>query len=152
MGTSLEKIRAAREAIWLDEPADVRRLKARRKGPRSQGASPVIYADMKLWGLVVFVNQLRSVAREGKADLDTLKIITERLLEFYAKQYGGWFDLTDTAAIVHEAKAATRELKSLEEYVALAEELSLYIGRMEYWVDLLIPWAEFGEAFERVHA
>ncbi len=25
----------------------------------------------------------------------------------------------------------------------------LYIGRMDYWVDLLIPWARFGEAYEQ---
>ncbi|MFI5340714.1 MAG: hypothetical protein ACHQ7N_12860 [Candidatus Methylomirabilales bacterium] len=39
-------------------------------------------------------------------------------------------------------------MQSLEEYVGLSGELSLYVGRMDYWVDLLIPWAKFGEVYE----
>ncbi len=152
MQASVGKIRAAREAIWLDEPADIARLKARRKGPRDQGASPVVYADMTLWQLVAFLNHLRGIAREGKADLGTMRAITEGLLESFVKQFGNWFELIDTAAVLRQANAALREVKTLEEYVALAEELSLYVGRMEYWVDLLIPWAKFGAVFEQVNA
>ena len=152
MQASVGKIRVAREGIWLNEPTDIGRLKARRKGPRNQGASPVIYADMTLWQLVAFLNHLRGIAREGKADLGTLKAITEGLLESYVKQLGNWFELLDTAAVLRHGAAALREVKSLEEYVALAEELSLYVGRMEYWVDLLIPWAKFGAVFEQVNA
>ena len=145
-----EKIRAAREAIWLDEPADINRLEVRRKGPRNQGASPLLYADMKLWELVVFLNHLRGFAREGKVDLETMKVITEGVLESFAKQYGNWFEITDTAEVVRQAKGALQAVKTLEEYAALVEELALYVGRVEYWVDLLIPWAKFGEVFEQV--
>jgi hypothetical protein len=145
-----EKIRAARKAIWLDEPADIDRLKARRKGPRNQGASPLLYADMKLGELVVFLNHLRGFAREGKVDLETMKVITEGVLESFAKQYGNWFELTDTAEVVRQAKGALPEMKTLEEYAELVEELALYVGRVEHWIDLLIPWARFGEVFERV--
>lgn len=53
-------------------------------------------------------------------------------------------------SIRRKGRAALPEVKSLEEFVALAGELSLYIGRMDYWVDLLIPWAEFGETYERM--
>ena len=42
-----------------------------------------------------------------------------------------------------------REVKTLDEFVAMTGELSLYIGRMDYWVDLLIPWAKFGETYEQ---
>lgn len=43
MQAALARIRAAREAIWLNEPADIARLRTR-KGARNQGASAVIYA------------------------------------------------------------------------------------------------------------
>ena len=86
MQASLERIRTAREAIWLEEPADIARLRTK---------------------------------------------------------------MTDTADVVRRAKAALPEVKTLEEFVALAGELSLYIGRMDYWVDLLIPWAKFGEVYEQ---
>ncbi len=146
---ALEEIKAAREAIWLREPADIARLKAR-KGARNQGASAVLYAAMKLGQLVTFLNHLREVARKGDVDLVSLKAITDPLLEFYASTYGGFYQMTDTAAIVRKGRAALPDVKSLAEFVALAGELSLYIGRMDYWVDLLIPWAKFGETYERM--
>ncbi len=143
----LEKIKAAREAIWKDEPADIARLKTR-KGARNQGASAVIYAAMKLGQLAVFLNHLRGVARRGGVELATMKAITDPLLASYSATYGGFYQMTDTAEIVRQAKALLQEVGTLEEYIALTGELSLYIGRMDYWVDLLIPWAKFGEVFE----
>ncbi len=145
----LEEIKTARKAIWLDEPADIARLK-KVKGARNQGASAVLYAAMKLGQLVVFLNHLREVARKGGVDLGTMKAIADPMLEFYAATYGGFYQMTDTAAMVRKAKAALSDVKTLDEFVALTGELSLYIGRMDYWVDLLIPWAEFGEVYERI--
>ena len=149
MRASVERIKAAREAIWQNEPADIARLRTR-KGARNQGASALIYAAMKLGQLVVFLNHLREVARKGGVDLGTMMRITEPLLEFYASQYGGFYQMSDTAAIVRQARTALREAGTLEEYMVLTGELSLYIGRMDYWVDLVIPWAKFGEAYEQV--
>lgn len=145
----LERIKAAREAIWLSEPADIARLKMR-KGARNQGASAMLYAAMKLGQLVTFLNHMRGVARRSGVDLGTMKAITDPLLDFYADTYGGFYRMADTAEVVRLAKAAMREVKTLDEYVALTGELSLYIGRMDYWVDLLIPWAKFGEAYEQM--
>ena len=149
MQTSLERIKAAREAIWLEEPPDLGRLRTR-KGARNQGASVVIYAAMKLGQLVVFLNHLRGVARQDGVDLETMRVITDPLLDFYASTYGGFYHMSDTAGVLRHARAGLQEVKTLEEYVALTGELSLYIGRMDYWVDLLIPWAKFGEAFEQM--
>lgn len=151
MQASVERIKAAREAIWLNEPADIARLKTR-KGARSQGASAVIYAAMKLGQLVTFLNHLRETARQGGIDLPTMKAITAPLLESYAAQYGGFYQMVDTAGVVREARAAVQDVKTLEEYVELTGELSLYIGRMDYWVDLLIPWAKFGAVYEQMRA
>ncbi|HSB78386.1 MAG TPA: hypothetical protein VLM91_06345 [Candidatus Methylomirabilis sp.] len=138
----------AREAIWLTEPADIARLRTR-KGARNQGASAVLYAAMKLGQLVTFLNHLRGVARKGRVDLGAMRAITDPLLDFYADTYGGFYRMTDTADVVRLAKAALREVRTLDEYVELTGELSLYIGRMDYWVDLLIPWAKLGEAYEQ---
>ena len=146
---SLEMIKAARESIWLNEPADIVRLRTRR-GARNQGASAVLYAAMKLGQLVTFLNHMRGVARKGGVDLGTMKAVTDPLLDFYADTYAGFYRMTDTAEIVRQAKAALREVKTLDEYVALTGGLSLYVGRMDYLVDLQIPWAKFGETYERM--
>ncbi len=147
MQAALERIRAARQAIWLEPPADIARLRTK-KGSRNQGASAVLYAAMKLGQLVTFLNHVRGVARQGGVELGTMKAVTGPLLESYAGMYGGFYQMTDAAELVREAHAALGEAVSLESYAELTGELSLYLGRLDYWVDLLIPWARFGEVYE----
>ncbi len=51
---------------------------------------------------------------------------------------------------MRKGKTALATVESLEDFVALTGELSLYIGRADYWVDLLIPWAKFREVYEEL--
>ncbi len=151
LNPTLDKIIAARQAIWLNAPADIARLRTK-KGTRHQGASAVLYATAKLGQLAVFLNHLRQVAQQNKVDLETMRVTTDSLLEFYASQYGGFYGLTDTAQIVRLGKDALAEVKTLEEYVQLVGELALYVSRVDYWVDFLVPWAKFGETYEQLAA
>ena len=151
MEKALEKVRVAREAIWLEEPPDIGRLRGR-KGARNQGASAVLYAAIKLATLITFLNHMRGVAKQGKVDLETMKTLTESFLEFHAGLYGGFYQLTNTAQVVRWAKEALSEVKTLEDYATLVGELALYVGRVDYWVDLEIPWAKFGQVFEEIAA
>jgi hypothetical protein len=77
-----------------------------------------------------------------------MKTVTEPFLEFHAGLYGGFYQLTDTAEVVRWAKQALSEVETLEDYATLIGELTLYVGRVDYWVDLEIPWAKFGQVFE----
>ena len=147
MEKALEKIQAARKAIWLEKPPDIQRLRGR-KGARNQGASAVLYAATKLATLITFLNHMRGVAKQGGVDLETMKTVTEPFLEFHAGLYGGFYQLTDTAEVVRWAKQALSEVETLEDYATLIGELTLYVGRVDYWVDLEIPWAKFGQVFE----
>jgi len=74
-----------------------------------------------------------------------MRTITDSLLEFYANQYGGFYGLTDTAHVVRLGREALAHVQTLDEYVTLVGELALYVSRMDYWVDFLIPWAKFGQ-------
>ena len=147
MEEALERIKAARKAIWLEEPPDIGRLRGR-KGARNQGASAVLYAATKLATLITFLNHMRGVAKQGGVDLETMKTVTESFLEFHAGLYRGFYQLTDTAEVVRWTKEALSEVKTLEDCATLMGELALYVGRVDYWVDLGIPWAKFGQVFE----
>lgn len=147
----LDQIIAARQSIWLTEPPDLARLRTQ-KGTRHQGASPVLYATAKLGQLAVFLNHLRQVARQYPVDLPTMRALTDSLLEFYANQYGGFYGLTDTAQIVRLGKDALAHAQTIEDYITVVGELALYVSRVDYWVDSLIPWAQFGELYEKINA
>jgi hypothetical protein len=147
MQTALEKIKAAREAIWSEEPREVSRLN-QIKATRNQAASTVLYATTKLATLITFLNHMRGIARGGGVDLETMKAVTEPYLVFHASVFGNFYKLADTAAVVGWAKEALPEASSLEEYAALVGELAIYLNRVDYWIDLHIPWAAFGRVFE----
>jgi hypothetical protein len=148
MEQALEKIKAAREAIWFDEPSEIARL-SDIKGAWNQGASTVLYAATKLATLITFLNHARGMAMAGGIDLNTMKAVTRSFLDFHARSYGGFFQLADTAKTVGWAQEALLGISTLDDYAVLVGELAMYLNRVDYWLDLRIPWAEFGRVFEQ---
>jgi hypothetical protein len=148
MKDALERIKAAREAIWYEEPEELVDLTGR-KATREQAASTVLYASTKLATLITFLNHVRGVAQGGGVDLATMKAVTAPYLEFHAGVYGNFYKLAGTAEVVRWANDALAEVATLEDYATLVGELAIYLNRVDYWVDLKIPWATFGRVFER---
>ena len=148
MEEMLDRIVAAREAIWFEEPAEITRL-PEIKAARDQGASTVLFAATKLATLVTFLNHMRGVAKGGGVDLETMKAVTEPYLAFHAGVYGNFYQLAGTAQVVRWAQEALADAANLEEYATLVGELAIYLNRVDYWVDLKIPWATFGDVFEQ---
>lgn len=148
MNEALQKIKAAREAIWDHEPEEVAQLDGR-KAAWNQAASTVLYATTKLATLITFLNHMRGVARAGGVDLETMKAVTEPYLEFHAGVFGGFYRFSKTAAVVRWAKEALPQVTTLQEYATLIGELAIYLNRVDYWIDLRIHWADLGRAFER---
>jgi hypothetical protein len=148
MQETLEKIKKARQAIWTEEPAEVKRL-ASIKGAWNQGASTVLFAATKLATLITFLNHMRGVARRGDVELETMKRVTQPYLEFHAGVYGNHYQFADTAQMVRLAAEALPGIETLEDYATLIGELSIYLNRVDYWVDTKIPWAKFGRVFEQ---
>jgi len=148
MQQALEKIRAVRQAIWWEEPAEIKRL-PNIKGTRHQAASTVLYAATKLATLITFLNHMRGLARQGGVDLETMKAVTGPYLEFHAGVYGNFYRLVDTAQVVRWARDGLAEAGTLEEFAALIGEVAIYLNRVDYWVDLKIPWARFGQVAEQ---
>jgi hypothetical protein len=148
MQRALDKIKAAHQAIWSEEPAEVKQLPSI-KAARNQAASTVLFAATKLATLITFLNHMRLLAKGGEVDLDTMKAVTEPYLNFHASVYGNFYQFADTAQVVRWAQEALPEVSTLEDFAALIGELAIYLNRMDYWVDLKIPWAKFGQAFEQ---
>jgi hypothetical protein len=63
--------------------------------------------------------------------------------------YGNFYQLAGTAEVVRWANDALAEVSTLEDYATLVGELAMYLNRVDYWVDLKIPWATFGRVFEQ---
>jgi hypothetical protein len=110
----------------------------------------MLYATTKLATLITFLNHMRGVARDGDVDLATMKAVTVPYVRFHAGVIGGFYQLAETARIVRLAEGALEEAGSLDEFASLVGELSIYLNRIDYWIDLHIPWAAFGRVFEEL--
>ena len=84
----------------------------------------------------------------GDVDLATMVAMTEPYLAFHAGVYGNFYQFADTEKVVRWAIEGLAEVETLEGYAELIGELAIYLNRMDYWVDLKIPWAKFGQVFE----
>ncbi|MFN2290239.1 MAG: hypothetical protein ACK2UC_03500 [Anaerolineae bacterium] len=149
MSEILQQIRTAREEIWDEEPLEVKQLSSR-KAARGQAATTMLYATTKLATLITFLNHMRGVARDGDVDLATMKAVIVPYVRFHAGVIGGFYQLAETARIVRLAEGALEEAGSLDEFASLVGELSIYLNRIDYWIDLHIPWAAFGRVFEEL--
>ena len=148
MQTALKKIRTARQSIWTEEPTEITRLPSI-KGAWDQAASTVLFAATKLATLITFLNHMRGMAKRGGVELETMKVVTLPYLEFHASVLGNHYQFADTAQVVRWAAEAVPEVNTIEDYATLIGVLAVYLNRVDYWVDMKIPWAEFGRAFEQ---
>jgi hypothetical protein len=147
MEEALKKIRTAHQEIWTEEPSEIKRLTSI-KGAWDQGASTVLFAATKLATLITFLNHMREIAQGDEGDLETMKMVTEPYLQFHASVYGNHYQLADTARVVSWAAEGVSEIDTLTDYATLMGELAIYLNRIDYWVDMKIPWARFGRVFE----
>ncbi|MCL7454922.1 MAG: hypothetical protein M8467_17945 [Anaerolineae bacterium] len=148
MHDALKEIQSAREAIWLEEPLEVKQL-SDRKAARGQAATTLLSATTKLATLITFLNHVRGVARQGGVDLGTMKAVTAPYLAFHANVLAGFYRLAETARIVRLAEGALAVVDDLDGFATLLGELSIYLNRVDYWIDLRVPWAAFGRTFEK---
>jgi hypothetical protein len=147
MGEALKKTKTAHQEIWTEEPNEIKRLTSI-KGAWDQGASTVLFAATKLATLITFLNHMRGIAQRGEVDLETMKKVTEPYLGFHASVYGNHYQFADTAQVVRWAAEGVSKVDTLADYATLVGELAIYLNRIDYWVDMKIPWAKFGRVFE----
>jgi len=131
-------VRESRKRIWNTEPHEVKKLlKIRSYG---QNCMVVLYAESETRQLVDFLYCLKVATKREKVELESIKEITKVLLEFYASKFNGWYQMSDTANLFKEIISAIDEITDKVNFNMLLEELLLYVGRLNFWIEVKIPW------------
>ena len=84
-----------------------------------------------------------------EVDFETIKLITRNHLLNYLP-YLNWPRLYDSEQFFNEVAAELMDVNDEEEFIEFLEELTLYIGRLNYWLDQSMPWYEIVQAYESV--
>jgi hypothetical protein len=140
-------VRKKREEIWVDEPQEVKDAFLSAKGSGDSSFFPCLYGDFEARGCHHVLYTLRQTLRGGDVDFKTIKLMTKNSLINYLP-YLNWPKLHDSEKFFKEIAEEVIAVESADEFIRLLEELTLYVGRLNFWIDQSMPWYELVQAYE----
>ena len=147
MAGLVAKVCKKRKEIWVDEPQEVKASFKTAKGTGDSTFFPCLYGDFEARACHHALYTLRQTLRSGDVDFETIKVLARNSLRNYLP-YLNWPRLHDSEKFI---KAVAEELSAIDsesEFTQLLEELALYVGRLNYWMDQSMPWYELIQAYE----
>lgn len=145
----MAELKAARQAVWDEEPAQVRDLLDPSKGYTDTWDStffPTLYAWLETVSSRNVFYVLRKILVEQDLDLETAKRVVAGLVAMYVP-FITWANLPDTAALFQRAAGAVADLESKAQLAELLHELVLYTGRLNYRIEPFMPWPQLIQTF-----
>lgn len=140
----ITELDAERERIWLTLPEDVKSLSKgilpRGTGPKGQYFTSLLFAegeartlsDEMLWGLL-------EIARRGDADLATLKLVVNQIIDYKA-DFFDFVGLPKACFFIHRYAEGARAASDLDEFIAVTGAALSYANRLHMWIDFVFPW------------
>ncbi|HXX39830.1 MAG TPA: hypothetical protein VEP50_17045 [bacterium] len=137
--SSVTAIRAASNAIWNTPPVELRQIAAVHRPP-SRDMAKRIYLNSDVYWIPQF---FFIVAQRMRAKEQGWTEIT-RLLSDMVPTFGTRLKLwgfTQAADVLNTGGKGLSTAATLEDALAVIDELVLYLQRLQGWVDATIPWA-----------
>ncbi|MBT1170649.1 hypothetical protein [Bifidobacterium sp. SO4] len=152
---TISKLKSAEQEIWIDPPADIKRLIGRNY--RTGREFPVwFYALGYLEGLIVTFNTLHAKGKAREGDLDTLKdwAVTQALYYSDAtptsegfRRLGHLEDLSDNLDLAAKAYGT---IDDWDDFTALTKALQRYLLQYKFQVDIAFPWAQVSSLVDKI--
>ncbi|MBN2441564.1 MAG: hypothetical protein JXJ04_09455, partial [Spirochaetales bacterium] len=135
------EIQKEREKIWLEKPEDINLLR-KKIGTKNQNFTIVMYANSDTQAMVKYLFNFLEASKQRKIDINTMKNITIQILKFDQRKMLVYYNLSRTSLIIEKAISAITKINGINEYKKIIKELLLFIGKINYWIDLEIPWKQ----------
>ena len=149
---AIEMIDTERKKIWTEEPSLELTKALSVPGTFGNHYATLMYLETDTRGIMDHFYCFNQVSLEDDVDLRTLSTLASDAIGFFRFRWDGgehWFRSGSAPYRVLTATIeALKEVNSKEEFRALISSLALYIGRINWYVDAKIPWAEFAKYFE----
>lgn len=146
--SALETLKQSTNDIWLNMPEEVSNLNTRR-GTKNYHWPVIICAEENTRAFADTLSQLRKVSRDDKVDVTTLKKITKVQLEANLGILLNWYGLEYSFELIQNTFPALNAIEDIEDYRHYIHSMLLYINRLHWWVDTLIPWDEMSAFYEK---
>ena len=146
VATAIEVLKRATNAMWMEMPAEVGGLHNRR-GTKGYGWPVIICAEENSRAFADDVAVLRKAGEDQSLDLETLKKVARMFIEAQLGILRNWYGLEESVRLIEGTLDALDVVESREEYLGYTHELGVYVGRLHWWVDTLIPWDDMSALY-----
>ncbi|MBF0530652.1 MAG: hypothetical protein HQK55_15580 [Deltaproteobacteria bacterium] len=133
--------------IWEKLPDEILELTKRSGIMRPVG--PLLYAEADTHAFHEYLAVSKDIL---PSDINTLSIFSKvfgQHLKAFHNKMAGWYLLPQTAAVIESYLGRFSQLDQRTVFEGLLENLTLFVGRLNYWIDALIPWDDFNENMKR---
>jgi hypothetical protein len=150
MSEFMDELKAARLAVWAEEPQETKELVDPSKGYTDTWDS-TFFPSMYAWLETVASRNVLYVTRKAlltrDLDLETVKQMLEDILAMYVS-FIQWANLPETSELLQKASESVSDLNSKEEVIEMLEELVLYLSKLNYRIEPHMPWTEMIQAYK----
>ena len=146
VATAVQVLNRATTAMWSEMPAEVDGLHDRR-GTKGYGWPVIICAEENTRAFADDVAVLRKAGEDASLDLITLKKVARMFIEAQLAILLNWYGLEGSVQLIEGTLDALDAIESREDYLAYTHELGVYVGRLHWWVDTLIPWDDMSAMY-----
>jgi len=139
---AIERLNRFVEAVWTQEPADIRRLRDTRLPPAGRWGGTLFANLILLWSgqnLQLF----RRLARERTVPVDALSAVVAAYLRQLSVWLAHW-RMDDTCGFADQLAGAfeATAFRTPEEFGDAMALLSLALNRVQNWIDAYTPWVQ----------
>jgi len=147
MNDIVRRMRSYRKKMWADEPKEIEEALTGNPGTEGSLFFSAIYAVDDTKNLTHSLYTIRKAVRSENLDLHTVKRMMKYFLDDYIP-WMGWLKLTETEEVLRGVSVDMSTIESREELIVFIEELILYVGRLNQWLDARMPWYELVQTYE----
>ncbi len=144
--TAVEVLKRATNAMWMEMPPEVEGLHERR-GTKRYSWPVIMCAEENTRAFADDVSVLRKAGEDSSMDLATLKKVARMFIEAQCGILRNWYGLEENVQLIESTFDALDVIETTEEYLAFTHALGVYVGRLHWWVDTLIPWDEMSALY-----
>jgi hypothetical protein len=145
---TLENLKVLVQETFKEMPEDVKSLRTR-TGAFGYHAAPTILAMEESRAVADELWYLRELCKKDSVELKCLQEITKVIFELRSLRFENWYRMKFTAKLLRDSSKALAETANKIECKDLLEQLMLYTGRLNIWIETMVPWDAISKAFEK---
>lgn len=134
---------------WLSEPEDVKKLKLGSvKGAYEHISNAILYAESETREMVEYLWYIKIMTEKEEIGFNVAKVITSKILDSKQDKWIKWYNFEKVSVIIKKAVIGINETKSKDEFLSILEPLQIFIGKINFWLDSLVPWLSIASVFD----